>query len=93
MKNSVNRVDRSSRWWCAKEWQYWQLAGRPDNSLVVVLSPKSRNILVPFGTGWETVSKPTYQSSLVCAFRFSVLLRPGLQTSVDLLPGPRRKLR
>lgn len=50
MKNTVSLVERSSRWWCAKAWQYWQLAGRPGNSLVTVLNPKSRNIfLVPFG--------------------------------------------
>jgi hypothetical protein len=52
MKKTVSRVDRSSRWWCAKVWQYWQVACRPGNALVIVLRPKSRNmVLVPFRAG------------------------------------------
>ena len=66
MKKTVNRVDRSSRWWWPKVWQYWQLAGRPGNSLVIVLRPKSRNMLAPFRAGPRTVSKPAYRFSLAC---------------------------
>jgi hypothetical protein len=67
MKNTVNFVDRSSRWWCAKAWQYWQLAGRPGNSFVMVLNPKSRNIVDAF-RGWlGTASKLTYQFTLAWA--------------------------
>jgi hypothetical protein len=66
MKKTVSRVDRSSRWWCAKEWQYWQLAGLPGNSLVMVLRPKSRNIVVPFRAGPGAVSKLAYHFSATC---------------------------
>jgi len=66
MKKTVNRVERSSRWWWAKVWQYWQLACRPGNAFALVLRPKSRNILVPFRTARQRVSKPAYQFSLVC---------------------------
>jgi hypothetical protein len=51
MKKTVNRVDRSARWWWAKVWQYWQVAGRPGNSRVMVFRPKSRNMAVPFNAG------------------------------------------
>jgi hypothetical protein len=67
IKKTVRRVDRSARRWCAKEWQYWQVAGRPGNSLFIVLRPKSRNMLVPFTAGPEIVSKLAYQFSLACS--------------------------
>ena len=49
MKNSVNLVARSSRWWWTKDPQFRHVAGLPGRALSTVLKPKRRSTVLPFG--------------------------------------------